>query len=52
MLFLIFSQNQRTLHIVSTPQEIALADVTRGINMFDKLKVPIFFGIIRIPSKQ
>ena len=27
--------------IVSTPQEIALADVTRGINMFDKLKVPI-----------
>ena len=27
--------------IVSTPQEVALADVTRGINMFDKLKVPI-----------
>ena len=27
--------------IVSTPQEIALADVKRGINMFDKLKVPI-----------
>jgi len=27
--------------IVSTPQEIALADVMRGINMFDKLKVPI-----------
>ena len=27
--------------IVSTPQEIALADVIRGINMFDKLKVPI-----------
>ena len=27
--------------IISTPQEIALADVTRGINMFDKLKVPI-----------
>jgi ATP-binding protein involved in chromosome partitioning len=27
--------------IVSTPQEIALADVRRGINMFDKLKVPI-----------
>ncbi len=27
--------------IVSTPQEIALADVKRGIKMFDKLKVPI-----------
>jgi len=27
--------------IVSTPQEIALSDVRRGINMFDKLKVPI-----------
>jgi ATP-binding protein involved in chromosome partitioning len=27
--------------IVSTPQEIALADVKRGIGMFDKLKVPI-----------
>ena len=27
--------------IVSTPQEIALADVKRGIRMFDKLKVPI-----------
>tara|TARA_B100001123_G_C14998467_1_gene902522 strand:- start:12 stop:839 length:828 start_codon:yes stop_codon:yes gene_type:complete len=27
--------------IVSTPQEIALLDVKRGINMFDKLKVPI-----------
>ena len=27
--------------IVSTPQEVALADVKRGINMFDKLKVPI-----------
>ena len=27
--------------IISTPQEIALADVTRGVNMFDKLKVPI-----------
>ena len=27
--------------IVSTPQEIALADVIRGINMFDKLNVPI-----------
>jgi ATP-binding protein involved in chromosome partitioning len=27
--------------IISTPQEIALADVRRGINMFDKLKVPI-----------
>tara|TARA_Y100001970_G_C14122327_1_gene797002 strand:- start:461 stop:1288 length:828 start_codon:yes stop_codon:yes gene_type:complete len=27
--------------IVSTPQEIALADVRRGINMFNKLKVPI-----------
>ena len=27
--------------IVSTPQEIALLDVIRGINMFDKLKVPI-----------
>jgi len=27
--------------IVSTPQEVALLDVRRGINMFDKLKVPI-----------
>jgi len=27
--------------IVSTPQEIALSDVKRGISMFDKLKVPI-----------
>ena len=27
--------------IVSTPQEVALQDVRRGINMFDKLKVPI-----------
>ena len=27
--------------IVSTPQEIALSDVKRGIRMFDKLKVPI-----------
>jgi ATP-binding protein involved in chromosome partitioning len=27
--------------IVSTPQEIALSDVRRGIGMFDKLKVPI-----------
>ena len=31
--------------IVSTPQEIALLDVVRGINMFDKLKVPIL-GLI------
>ena len=27
--------------IVSTPQEVALSDVRRGIRMFDKLKVPI-----------
>ena len=27
--------------IVSTPQEVALLDVKRGIQMFDKLKVPI-----------
>jgi ATP-binding protein involved in chromosome partitioning len=27
--------------IVSTPQEVALLDVKRGIKMFDKLKVPI-----------
>ena len=27
--------------IVSTPQEIALSDVKRGIRMFDKLKTPI-----------
>ena len=27
--------------IISTPQEIALIDVKRGIGMFDKLKVPI-----------
>ena len=31
--------------IISTPQEIALLDVVRGINMFDKLKVPIL-GLI------
>jgi len=27
--------------IISTPQEVALLDVKRGIKMFDKLKVPI-----------
>ena len=27
--------------IISTPQKIALSDVKRGINMFDKLNVPI-----------
>tara|TARA_B100000029_G_scaffold87980_1_gene77942 strand:+ start:186 stop:1013 length:828 start_codon:yes stop_codon:yes gene_type:complete len=27
--------------IVSTPQEVALIDVKRGIKMFDKLKIPI-----------
>tara|TARA_B100000029_G_scaffold101342_1_gene91646 strand:- start:126 stop:953 length:828 start_codon:yes stop_codon:yes gene_type:complete len=27
--------------IISTPQELALSDVKRGIKMFDKLKVPI-----------
>ena len=27
--------------IVSTPQEVALLDVKRGIKMFDKLKIPI-----------
>ena len=27
--------------IISTPQEIALSDVKRGIRMFDKLKVPV-----------
>ena len=27
--------------IVSTPQEIALSDVRRGVKMFDKLKVPL-----------
>ena len=31
--------------IVSTPQEIALADVKRGIKMFEKLKVPLL-GLI------
>ena len=31
--------------IVSTPQEIALLDVKRGIKMFDKLKVPVL-GLI------
>jgi len=31
--------------IVSTPQEVALLDVKRGIRMFDKLKVPIL-GLI------
>ena len=31
--------------IVSTPQDIALLDVTRGINMFQQVHVPIF-GIV------
>ena len=31
----------REILIISTPQEIALSDVRRGIRMFDKLKVPI-----------
>ena len=31
--------------IVSTPQDIALLDVTRGINMFQQVNVPIF-GVI------
>lgn len=31
--------------IVSTPQEIALADVRRGIAMFEKTRVPVF-GIV------
>ena len=40
---LTFSQeiNMDGVIIVSTPQEIALQDVKRGIRMFDKLKVPI-----------
>ena len=31
--------------IVSTPQDIALLDVTRGINMFQQVDVPIF-GVV------
>jgi len=31
--------------IVSTPQDIALADTVKGINMFDKVNVPVF-GVI------
>jgi ATP-binding protein involved in chromosome partitioning len=31
--------------IVTTPQDLALADVTRGINMFEKVNVPII-GIV------
>ena len=31
--------------IVSTPQDIALLDVTRGINMFQQVQVPIF-GVV------
>ena len=31
--------------IVSTPQDIALLDVTRGINMFQQVSVPIF-GVV------
>ena len=40
---LTFAQQIRVdgIIIVSTPQEIALLDVKRGIKMFDKLKVPI-----------
>jgi len=40
---LTFSQEIKVdgIIIVSTPQEIALLDVKRGIRMFDKLKVPI-----------
>ena len=40
---LTFSQEIKVdgIVIVSTPQEIALLDVRRGIKMFDKLKVPI-----------
>ena len=33
--------------IISTPQEIALLDVKRGIRMFDKLKVPIL-GLVAV----
>ena len=44
---LTFSQeiNMDGVIIVSTPQEIALQDVKRGIRMFDKLKVKII-GLI------
>ena len=27
--------------IVSTPQDVALADANRGISMFDKVRVPV-----------
>jgi ATP-binding protein involved in chromosome partitioning len=29
--------------IVSTPQDIALIDAVRGINMFRKVQVPVLF---------
>ena len=44
---LIFSQEIRMdgAIIVSTPQEVALLDVKRGIKMFDKLGVKILESI-------
>ena len=38
--------------IISTPQEIALLDVKRGIRMFDKLKVPILGLVDNMSSFQ
>ena len=38
--------------IISTPQEVALLDVKRGIKMFDKLKVPILGLIDNMSSFQ
>ncbi|EFA85900.1 Mrp/NBP35 family protein [Heterostelium album PN500] len=32
--------------IVSTPQDVALADVVRGVKMFQKVQVPVSYGII------
>ena len=37
--------------IVSTPQDIALIDARKGINMFKRVDVPIL-GLIETPSKM
>jgi hypothetical protein len=35
--------------IVSTPQDIALIDAVKGINMFKKVQVPVSLGFKRKP---
>jgi ATP-binding protein involved in chromosome partitioning len=34
--------------IVSTPQDIALADAIKGINLFKKVNVPVIFYLVII----